>query len=229
MRVLIVGGGKVGQHLAGGLIASRHTVTLVDWDPQACEQARALGIEAVCGDACTPECLERAQIRRSDAVVAVTGVDENNLVAAFLARREYGVPRVIARVNDPANAWLFTPVRGIDVAVSQAHLISTILQEELSLGAMVTLASLRGGRFAVMEDRIPGGSALVGRTIRQVSLPPHTAIVAAVRAGQLLIPDRDFTFEEGDEVIAVAEIGEEPALATLISRPDAAPARPGGG
>jgi len=109
MRVLIVGGGRVGQHLAGALVGSGHAVAVVDRDADACGQVQRLGIEAICGDACTMEGLEAAEVRRRDVLVAVTGVDENNLVAAFLARREYSVPRIIARVNDPANAWLITP------------------------------------------------------------------------------------------------------------------------
>ncbi len=216
MRVLVVGGGKVGQHLAGALAASGHEVTMIDRDEGACVEARVRGIEVVCGDACTPDCLERAAIRRCDVLAAVTGVDENNLVVAFLARREYGVPRVIARVNHSANAWLFTPARGVDIAVSQAHLISTIIQEELSLGAMVTLASLREGKVAVVEERVPAGSSLLGRPLGEVALPPHTAIVAVLRAGELLSSAPDLAVQEGDEIVAVAERGAEPALAALI-------------
>ncbi len=224
MRVIIAGGGRVGQHLASALVASGHSITLVDRDSKVCEQVRAFGIEAVCGDACAPECLELAQIRGCDVVVAVTGVDENNLVTAFLARREYGIPRVIARVNHPANAWLFTPARGVDVAVSQAHLISTIVQEELSLGAMVTLASLHGGKVAVVEERVPAGSGLVGRALGTIALPSHSAIVAVLRGGNLLVAAHGLTFQVGDEIVAVAEVGAEPALAVLIGGPGA-PAR----
>lgn len=222
MRVLIVGAGKIGHHLAGALAGSGHAVTVVDQDPKACANVRAPDIDVVCGDGCTPDCLERAGIRGCDVLAAVTGVDEHNLVTAFLARREYGVPRVIARVNHPANAWLFTAARGVDVAVSQAHLISTIIQEELSLGTMVTLASLRGGRVAVVEERIPPGSRLVGRALSAVAVPPHAAIVAVLRSGDLLVAGADLVFQEGDEIIAVAELGAEPALAALIERADAA-------
>jgi trk system potassium uptake protein TrkA len=216
MRVLIVGGGRVGQHLAAALAGSGHVVAVVDRDADVCGQVQRLAIEAICGDACTMECLEAAQIRRRDVLVAVTGVDENNLVAAFLARREYNVPRIIARVNDPANAYLYTPDCGVDVAVSQAHLLSTIVQEELSLGAMVTLASLRGGKVAVVEERLPPRSGLVGRTLATVSLPPHTAIVAVLRGGVLLPSEPNLTFQDGDEIVAVADVGAEPALAALI-------------
>ncbi|HEV2356855.1 MAG TPA: TrkA family potassium uptake protein [bacterium] len=219
MKVLIIGAGKVGGHLAGALAGSKHTVTIVDRDAAACAEVHTHGIEAVCGDGCSPEWLERAGVRQCDVLAAVTGVDENNLVAAFLARREYSVPRVIARVNHPANAWLFTPARGVDLAVSQAHLISTIIQEELSVGAMVTLASLRGGKVAVVEERVPPGSPLVDRPLRNVSLPPHAAIVAVLRAGEVLSPGPEIVFQEGDEIVAIAEIGAEPALAALIGGP----------
>jgi len=222
VRVLIVGAGKVGHHLAGALAGSGHAVIVVDQDPKACDSVRRAGVDVVCGDGCTPDCLERAGIRGCDVLAAVTGVDEHNLVTAFLARREYEVPRVIARVNHPANAWLFTPARGGDVAVSQAHLISTIIQEELSIGTMVTLASLRGGRVAVVEERIAPGSHLVGRALSAVALPPHTALMAVLRSGDLLVAGADLVFQEGDEIIAVAELGAEPALAALIEPADAA-------
>jgi trk system potassium uptake protein len=219
MKVLVIGAGKVGQHLAAALAGSNHAVTVVDRDPAACAEAQAHGIEVVCGDGCSPDVLERAGIRKTDVLAAVTGVDENNLVAAFLARTEYAVPRVIARVNHPANAWLFTPARGVDLAVSQAHLISTIIQEELSVGAMVTLASLRGGKVAVVEERVPGGSSLVDRPLGKVSLPPHAAIVAVLRAGEVLFPSPEMIIREGDEIVAIAELGAEPALAALIGAP----------
>jgi len=216
MRVLIIGGGRVGQHLAAALAGSGHVVAVVDRDADVCGQVERLGIDAIHGDACTMDCLEAAEVRQRDVLVAVTGVDENNLIAAFLAKREYGVPRIIARVNDPANAWLYTPDCGVDVAVSQAHLLSTIVQEELSVGAMVTLASLRGGKVAVVEERLPPGSGLIGRTLAAVALPPHTAIVAVLRGGVLLPSEPSLLFQDGDEIVAVADVAAEPALAALI-------------
>jgi trk system potassium uptake protein TrkA len=104
----------------------------------------------------------------------------------------------------------------VDVAVSQAHLLSTIVQEELSLGAMVTLASLRGGRVAVVEERLPPRSGLIGRALATISLPPHTAIVAILRGGVLLPSEPNLTFQDGDEIVAVADVAAEPALAALI-------------
>jgi len=216
MRVLIIGGGRVGQYLAAALAGSGHVVAVVDRDADVCGQVERLGIDAIHGDACTMDCLEAAEVRQRDVLVAVTGVDENNLIAAFLAKREYGVPRIIARVNDPANAWLYTPDCGVDVAVSQAHLLSTIVQEELSVGAMVTLASLRGGKVAVVEERLPPGSGLIGRTLAAVALPPHTAIVAVLRGGVLLPSEPSLLFQDGDEIVAVADVAPEPALAALI-------------
>ena len=167
--------------MAAALAGSGHVVAVVDRDADVCGQVERLGIDAIHGDACTMDCLEAAEVRQRDVLVAVTGVDENNLIAAFLAKREYGVPRIIARVNDPANAWLYTPDCGVDVAVSQAHLLSTIVQEELSLGAMVTLASLRGGKVAVVEERLPPGSGLIVIAERRTTLRVR-GVVASLNA-----------------------------------------------
>jgi trk system potassium uptake protein len=133
MRVLVVGGGRVGTALAQLLIARHHQVTVIDDRPAVLERLRHdIGPDAVFeGGPTDPGVLEAAGIRRSDVVVAATAADEQNLVVTGLARFHFDVPRTVARIVDPARAWMYVPAMGVDVALNQADLMAHIVAEEL--------------------------------------------------------------------------------------------------
>ena len=156
MKVLVVGGGKVGAHLAHLLVSWGHLVKLVEVRPDlALHLSEELPSDVVVrGSGTDPAILERVGVRQTDIVAAVTGSDETNLVVATLSRFEYAVPRVIVRVNNPKNVWMCTPEMGVDVALSQADLMAHLIVEEMSLGDMTTLLKLRKGQYALVEEKV---------------------------------------------------------------------------
>jgi trk system potassium uptake protein TrkA len=148
--------------------------------------------------------------------VALTRNDEDNLVVCRLAKHHYHVPRVIARVNNPRNEWLYTKAWGVDVAISQVHLTSKVIEEEIGLGELITLLKLNRGEAALVELDLPETSPVRGKAIRDLSLPPDTVIATIIRGGKLVIPRGDTTLEAGDEILAVSAVAAEPALKQVL-------------
>ena len=179
MHVLIAGGGKVGAHLAKLLTAAGHAVTVVEVRGEHIAELRQRGVGALLveGSAADPELLERSGVRAAQVVAAVTGSDEVNLVVSNLARFEFGAPRVIARINDPRNAWLYTREMGVDVALDQADLMAHLVLEEMSLGDMMTLLKLRRGHYSLVEEKIHPHAAAVGKAVRDLHLPDRKSVV----------------------------------------------------
>jgi len=221
MRVLIVGGGKVGAHLAGLLTAWNHKVRLIEVRSEAVAQLRlSLPDETVIlGSGTDPAALESAGAREADVVAAVTGADETNIVVATLARFEYAVPRVIVRVNNPKNIWLCTPEMGVDVALCQADLMAHLIAEEMSLGDMTTLLKLRMGQYSLVEEKVHPSAAAVGTSIRDLALPHECVVTAVIRQGQLIIPRGDTVLLASDEVLAVVHSSQAQDLAELLGAP----------
>jgi len=205
--VIIVGGGKVGSHLANLLLAEGHEIKVIDQRPELLTLLRSeLPPECVLeGDGSTPSVLETAGIHRAKVLAAVTAEDEANLVITTLARFEFGVPRIIARVNDPRNAWMFSPEMGVDVALNQADILARLIAEEMSLGDMMTLLKLRRGEYSLVEEKLPAGSPLLRAPLKDLPLPEQCVIAAVMRHGQVMIPRGDMHFEAGDEVLAVVD------------------------
>src|SRR5512134_413397 len=199
MQVIVVGGGKTGSHLAKLLLAGGHRALVIDDRPEVVEKlGRELPAEAVTpGDGADPDVLERAGIRGADVVAAVTGDDEDNLVIATLARFEFSVRRVIARVNNPRNAWLYTPEMGVDVALNQADLMAKLIAEEMSLGELMTLAKLRRGEVSLVEERIEAGAPADGKAVRELALPHGCTLAAVIRRGEILAPRGDTLLRPG--------------------------------
>jgi trk system potassium uptake protein len=217
-RVLIVGGGRVGLALARLLTEAANDVIVVE---ARSEQAATLAAtvpaaRGVCGDGTDPAVLEAAGIRAADVVAAVTGDDAANLVVTALARHEFGVPRTIGRIVDPAHAWLFDATTGVDVAVDQAALLAGLIAEELSLGDVAVLLKLRRGDLDLMQERIAQRSPAVGRTIGQLALPAGCSLVAVLRGAQVLPAHDEVRLQAGDEVLALAHTGAVGALAALL-------------
>lgn len=221
MRTLIVGGGKVGEHLAGLLQIGGHGVTLIELrGGEIAGLRRELpGAEVVHGSGTDPAVLEAVDARRADVVAAVTGDDEVNLVVTSLARFEFGAPRTIARVNNPKNAWMFTAEMGVDVALSQADLMAHLIVEEMSLGRMLTLLKLTKGEYSLVEEKVHPSARAAGRALGDLTLPRECALVAVIREGRLLIPRADLVLQATDEVLAIVHAAEAVKLAALLGLP----------
>jgi trk system potassium uptake protein len=220
MKVIIVGGGKVGSALAALLLGAGHTIKLVETRRELLDRLQhQLPAEVVVwGSGTDPNLLEAAGIRQTQVVAAVTGADEVNLVVTNLARFEFGVPRTIARVNNPRNAWMFTPEMGVDVALNQADLMAHLIAEEMSLGDMMTLLKLRKGQFSLVEEKVHPAAIAAGKAVGEIELPAECALAAVIRKGQLLIPRPDLVLQTADEVLAVVHASQLPALAHLLGR-----------
>lgn len=209
MNVIIVGGGKVGNYLASLLIKENHQVKVIEDNLDELEQLkRDLPASVlVPGSGTDPELLEAAGIHKADVLAAVTGEDENNLVITNLARFEFNVPRVIGRVNNPKNAWLYTPEMGVDAALNQADLLSRMIAEEMSMGDMMVLLKLRKGQFSLIEEKVHPSSQAAGKTIQELKLPARAActLVAVLRKGELIMPEPTTQIQPADEILAVVK------------------------
>jgi trk system potassium uptake protein TrkA len=218
MFVLVIGGGKTGSHLAGQLLEQGYQVKVIEDRPGVVERLqKELPAGTVFeGDGTSPFCLEQAGVRQVQVVAAVTGDDDENLVIATLARFEFNVPRVIARVNNPKNAWLFTREMGVDVALNQADLMARLIAEEMSLGDMMTLLKLRRGEYSIVEEKAHPDSAAIGKEIHELDLPEQCVLTAILRRGQLILPRGNTRIEAADEVIAVVHATAVAQLASLL-------------
>ncbi len=217
MFVIIVGGGQVGTYLANLLVKEGHRVKLIEARQELSDRLqRELGDRVVTGSGTNPNLLETAGIRNAEVVAAVTGADETNLVVANLARFEFGVPRVIGRINNPRNAWLFTPEMGVDVALNQADLMGRMILEEMSLGDMMTLLKLRKGQYSLVEEKVDPQASVVGKPVRDISFPDRSVLVSVIRKGDLIIPRGDTVLQPADEILALVHTSQIKDLARLF-------------
>ena len=220
MLAVIVGGGRGGSYLARDLQGQGYQVKVVDRRPDVVAKLRQeIDGEVLCGDGCSPQILEQVGAAQAKLVVAMLHADEDNLVVCRLAKHQFKVARVIARVNNPQNEWLYTKAWGVDVAISQVHLTAKVIEEEIGLGELVTLLKLNRGEAALVEMRLPEGSPAVGKAIRELQLPADTVIVSIIRDGKLVIPRGDTSLQVGDEVLAVSTVKAEPALKDALVGP----------
>lgn len=207
MFVVVTGGGRVGAQLTSLLIHSGHKVRLIENRPEVLERLHLeIPTEAIIvGDPTLPSTLEDAGLAKADVLAATLPEDAHNLAISSFARFHFQVPRIIARVNNPRNAWLFTPEMGVDVALSQADLIASIIQEEMSLGDMMTLLKLRRGKYALVEEKIPAGAQAIGVAIKDLGLPEDCVIAAIIRDGNVQVPRGVSTLEADDEILAITD------------------------
>lgn len=225
MKVLVVGAGRVGTAVATRLTDAGHTVAALDVDDHAVARLRARlpHVHAEVGDGTDPHDLQRAGARGVDALAALTGNDERNLLAAGLARFDLGVPRTIVRIVDPAHAWLHTRELGVDVALDQADLLSSLVVEELALDEVAILTRLRRGQLELISRQVGAGSAAVGLPLREVGLPPGSLLVAVLRDDGPIVPRGDLVLRPDDEVIAITHRADATALTRAIgAEPDPA-------
>ncbi|HZA61101.1 MAG TPA: TrkA family potassium uptake protein [Actinomycetota bacterium] len=214
MRIVVTGGGNIGRHLANDLQRRGHEVTLIEVDKATLERAgreAAEGLTLLLGDACEPYVLDQAKLDGADVLVAATGDDEDNLVTSMLAKQEYGVPRVVARVNHPNNEWLFTDTWGVDVPVSPPHILTALVEEAVTSGDLVRLLKLEGGEVTLVEVKLDERAPVAGRPMYELRLPQDSAVVCVLREGHVVIPQPETRLAPGDEVLAIAtpEVEEE--------------------
>ena len=205
MKVIIIGGGQVGAYLASLLLERGHEIKIIDVrETRIPVLKRDLPEECViCGNGAKPRVLEAAGINETDVVAAVTGSDETNLVVATLSRMEYGVRRVVGRVNNPKNAWLFQGIMGVDAALIQADLMARLVAEEMTMGDMMTLLKLHGGEYSLVERMVDPASPAAGKTVKEINLPLECVLVAILRKDQLLLPRGNTHLIAGDKVVAI--------------------------
>lgn len=220
MNVMIIGGGKVGTYLASLLLTGGHQVKLIEIRKEEIPHLQNdLSRDVVIlGNGTDPNVLESAGIYNAQVVAAATGADEVNLVVTSLARFEFQVPRTIARINNPKNAWMFTPDMGVDVALNQADLMAHLIAEEMSLGDMMTLLKLRKGQYSLVEEKVAPESLAAGKAVRDLRLPEKCVLAVVIRKGELMVPDRDTVLQPADEVLAVVSTNHVKQLADLLGK-----------
>ena len=221
MFVLIAGGGRTGAQLASFLVAQNHEVHLIEDRKEVLAHIhRDLPTEVIYeGHAIDPQVLERAGVARAQVLATCLAGDADNLALCFLARTRYQVPRTIACINNPRNAWLFNQNFHVDVALNQADILANLIEQEMSLGDMMTLLKLRRGKFSLVEEKIPPGARAVGMAIKDLPLPPNSVIAAIIRGGDIVIPRGPLCLETGDEVLAIVDADGAEDLARLFGRP----------
>jgi len=221
MFVIIVGGGNTGSQLAKFLLKAGHSVCVIEERPVVLEKlASEIPQEIIItGDGSSPVVLEKAGIQRAQVLVAVTGSDETNLVVTSLGRFEFNVPRVIARINNSKNAWLFTPEMGVDVSLNQAEILARLTAEEMSIGDMMTMLKLRRGKYSLVEEKIAPGARAIGVAIKDLPLPPNCIISGIIRDGEIVLPRGVTTLEEGDEILALVDNAAREQLDKILGRP----------
>ena len=207
MFVIIAGGGRTGAQLARLLVGHGHQVRLIESRSTVIARLhKELPTEVLIeGSPVDPLILEQAGANDADILAACTAEDEVNLALCFLARSRYNIPRTIARINNPRTTWLFDEKFHVDVAVSQANIMASIIQEEMSMGDMMTLIKIRRGNFSLVEEKIPAGAPAIGKAIKDMVLPSQCVIAAIIRHGEVVVPRGLTTFEVGDEVLAVTD------------------------
>ncbi|MBE1578402.1 potassium transporter TrkA [Amycolatopsis sp. WAC 01375] len=216
MRVAIAGAGAVGRSIAAELIDGRHQVMLIEreadqFEPHTVEQA-----DWVLGDACEVSILEESGIEECDVVIAATGDDKANLVVSLLAKTEFAVRRVVARVNNPANEWLFNDAWGVDVAVSTPRMLAAMVEEAVSVGDLVRLMTFRQSQANLVELTLPEETPLAGKAVSELNLPRDAALVTILRGDRVIVPQPEDPLEPGDELLFVATSDVEPEIRTAL-------------
>jgi trk system potassium uptake protein TrkA len=219
MRVAIAGAGGVGRSIARELLGNGHKVMLIDRDPIKVDATKIPDAEWVLADACELSSLEEAHMQDCDVVVSATGDDKVNLVVSLLAKTEFAVKRVVARINHPDNEWLFTEAWGVDVAVSTPRVLAALVEEAVSVGDLVRLLTFRQGQANLVEITLPENAPVVGHPVRDVELPRDAALVTILRGGRVIVPSPDEPLESHDELLFVAIQDVEPELRRLLGGP----------
>lgn len=217
MKVVIAGAGAVGTFVASDLKAANHEVLIIERNPDLVARLRpSTDVELFLGDACEVSELSDAGIADADVMVAATGEDQVNLVISLLAKQEFAVPRVVARINEPRNKWLFNPSWGVDVSVSTPHLLTALIEEAVSVGSLVRLLEFNGGEAQLIEVTLAEDSPALDTAIADLGVPRNATIVAIVRAAHVVVPRGDTVLQAGDEVLALTTQESEDAMKAIL-------------
>jgi trk system potassium uptake protein TrkA len=217
VRVAIAGAGTVGRYLAEDLGEHGHEVLLIERDAELVSVLPTpKGITVLSGDACEVATLSAAGLDTMQVMVAATGDDEDNLVVSLLAKQEFAVPRVIARVNHPKNSWLFDEAWGVDVAVSTPQLLAALIEEAVSVGALIRILQFEHGGVRLVEVTLAPGAPVAGRSVRELGLPRGATVVAVVRESHVVVPRGDTVLEAGNEVLLLVTAEAEEEVRTLL-------------
>jgi trk system potassium uptake protein TrkA len=219
MRIVIAGAGNVGRSIASELLGNGHEVLLIEKEQRALKEATVPGAQWLLADACEVSQLEKANLDACQVVVAASGDDKVNLVVSLLAKTEFGVPRVVARVNHPKNEWLFNEGWGVDVSVSTPRMLTALVEEAVTVGDLVRLMTFQQGQANLSELRLADDSPILGRTVGEVEWPADSALVAILREGNVLMPTPQMPLEAGDELLVVATSDRDAELDALLSKP----------
>jgi len=221
MFVFIAGGGRTGSQLAMQLLDQNHQVRLVEHRRELLANLHhEIPTEVIYeGVATDPGVLKQAGLEKANVLVACTNDDSTNLVLCYLARTMFKVRRTVARINNPRDAWLFDQNFHVDETVNNADVMAHLIQEEISLGDMMTLLKLRRGRYSVVEEKVPAGAKAIGVQLKDLGLPEQCVVAAIIRHGQIVLPRGISTFEAGDEVLAVTDVEGAQELAKLLEPP----------
>jgi trk system potassium uptake protein TrkA len=215
VKVAIAGAGNVGTYIASDLKAAGHDVLLIEQDPDLVARLRpTLDVEWFIADACEVSSLHTAGLAGADVVVAATGDDEDNLVVSLLAKQEFAVPRVVARVNHPENQWLFNEAWGVDVSVSTPHLLTALVEEAVSVGSLVRLLQFEDARL--VEVTLAPSSPAVGKTIAELGVPRDATLVAVIRERHVIVPRGETGLADGDEVLVLVTPESEDEVRSLL-------------
>jgi trk/ktr system potassium uptake protein len=218
VKVAIAGAGAVGRSIARELVDS-HEVTLLERNPEHVDVDDIPAAHWRLGDACELSLLESVKLEEFDVVIAATGDDKANVVVSLLAKTEFAVPRVVARVNDPRNEWLFDEAWGVDVAVSTPRMLASLVEEAVSVGDLVRLMSFRKGQANLVEITLPDDTPWGGKAVKRLALPRDSSLVTILRGARVIVPEGDEPLEGGDELLFVATAEVEEQLREQILRP----------
>jgi trk system potassium uptake protein len=217
MRVVIAGAGSVGRSIARELLHNGHQVLLIDKDADDVQAARVPAATWLLADACEISSLHEANLADCDVVVAATGDDKANLVLSLLAKTEFGVPRTVARVNNPKNEWMFDEAWGVDVAVSTPRLMTALVEEAVSIGDLVRIFTFGQGNSTMVELTLPENSPFAGKRVGDVPWPNDSVLVGIIREDHPIAPNRDDSLEAHDELLFLATPEVEDALESMLS------------
>ncbi|MGO9508473.1 MAG: potassium channel family protein [Mycobacterium sp.] len=216
MKVAVAGAGAVGRSVTRELVENGHDITLIERNPDHVDSEAIPAAHWRLGDACELSVLESIHLEDFDVVVAATGDDKVNVVLSLLAKTEFAVPRVVARVNDPRNEWLFTDAWGVDVAVSTPRMLASLIEEAVAVGDLVRLMEFRRGRANLVEITLPDDTPWGGKPVRRLQLPRDVSLVTILRGPRVIVPEGDEPLEGGDELLFVAAADAEEQLGKLL-------------